>query len=284
MAMGPPSDNREQIAYWNGAAAERWVESQASFDRALGPFGREAIERLGPAAGERILDVGCGSGDTLIELARRVGDTGAVVGADASRPLLERARARLQGAPNVQLVEADVATHAWQAQFDALFSRFGVMFFAEPVAAFENMRRALAPGGRLVFACWQSLDDNPWCAVPLAAVRPVLDSPLDLPAPHAPGPFAFADPRHVRRILAAAGYARIELSSYRAPVLMSEEGLDAAVDFALRIGPVSRVVAEQSAAVRDAMRQRLRSALAPAQTVTTVTLDGAVWLVSARAS
>jgi SAM-dependent methyltransferase len=285
--MAEPGDNREQIDYWNGAAAERWVQSQADIDRALGPFGREAIDRLAPREGERILDVGCGSGDTLLELARRVGDTGEIVGVDASRPLLERARARLQGTPRVQLLEADVSSHSWQPQFDALFSRFGVMFFSDPVAAFVNLRHALAPGGRLGFACWQSLDDNPWCALPLMAALPVLDPPPPAPpppapVPHAPGPFAFADPRHVRRVLAAAGYARIELSSHRAPVVLSEAGLDPAVDFALRVGPVARLVAERSDAIRDIIRQRLRSALASATTGRTVALDGAVWLVSAR--
>jgi SAM-dependent methyltransferase len=275
--------NSEQIDYWNGAAAARWVHHQASIDRAMGAFGLGAIERLALRSGERVLDVGCGSGDTLIELARRVGAAGEVVGVDASRPLLERARARVHGTPNIQLVEADVARHAWEPRFDALFSRFGVMFFADPVRAFQNLRHALVPDGRLGFACWQSLDDNPWCALPLAAARSVIEVLPDPPATHAPGPFAFADPRHIRRVLSNAGYQRIELSSFRTPMVISEEGLDAAIDFALHIGPVARIFAEQSDAIADAIRQRLRSALAPVATAKTVTLEGAVWLVSARA-
>jgi SAM-dependent methyltransferase len=281
--MDELGDNREQIEYWNGVAAERWVRHQASIDRAMGAFGLEAIERLAPRSGERVLDVGCGSGDTLMELARRVGSSGEVVGVDASRPLLERARARVQGAANIQLIEADGARHAWHPRFDVLFSRFGVMFFADPVKAFRNLRRSLAPDGRIGFSCWQSLADNPWCALPLSAARPVLDRQPEPRPPHAPGPFAFADPRHVRRVLSSAGYQRIELSSHRTPMVISEEGLDAAVDFALRIGPVSRLFAEQTDATRDAIRQRLRSALAPVATAKTVTLEGAVWLVFARA-
>lgn len=283
MLMGEAVDNGAQLEYWNGAAAERWVRHQASIDLAFGSFGREAIERLAPLPGERILDVGCGSGETLGELARRVGDSGEVVGVDVSRPLLAQARERLRGASNIELILADASSHAFDARFDAVFSRLGVMFFAEPVLAFQNLRRALAPGGRLAFVCWQSLDDNAWCSVPLAVARPVLVNP---PAPspsHTPGPFAFADPRHVRRVLAGAGFSRIEVSSQRGPVLISNEGLDVAVDFAVRIGPVARLFAEQPEATRELIRQRLRSALAPAATARTVTLDGAVWLVSARA-
>jgi SAM-dependent methyltransferase len=280
--MDGPRDSSDQLEYWNGAAGERWACHQASIDRAFGPLGREALDRLAPLPGERILDVGCGSGATLSELAGRVGDSGEVVGIDISRPLLERARVRVGGAPNVQLTLADASNHAFDGRFDAVFSRLGVMFFADPVSAFQNLRRALVPGGRLVFVCWQSLEDNAWCSVPLAVALPVLVNPPPDRPPHAPGPFAFADPRHVRRVLAGAGFSRIEVSSQRAPVLMSDEGLDAAIDFAVRIGPVARVFADQPEPTAELIRQRLRSALAPTATARTVTLDGAVWLVSAR--
>lgn len=283
MAMGEPTDNRDQLEYWNGAAGDRWVRHQASIDRAFGPFGREALERLAPQRGERILDVGCGSGETLIQLAGRTGRSGEVVGVDVSRPLLEQARARAGGAPNIRLIEADASRHAFEPRFDAVFSRLGVMFFSDPVSAFQNLRRALAPGGRLAFVCWQSLEDNAWCSVPLAVARPVLVNPPPINPPHTPGPFAFADPRHVRRVLAGAGFSRIDVSSQHAPVSISDEGLDVAIDFAVRIGPVARLYAEQPEPAQALIRQRLRSALAPAATARTVTLDGAVWQVSAHA-
>lgn len=277
------SGNVEQIEHWNGPAGERWALYRDALDRALRPFGQAAIERLSPLPGERILDVGCGAGDTLLEIARRLGGTGEAVGADISRPLLEAARARTGEAANVRWMEADVAAHPFDAAFDAIFSRFGVMFFADPVAAFQNLRRALVGGGRLSFVCWQALEDNPWCALPLGAARAalaVLPPPLD---PHAPGPFAFADPRHVRRVLSAAGFSSIELGSFVAPVMLSVEGLDQAVEFVLRIGPVSRLYGDQPEPVRADIRQRLRSALAPMALTPTVSLDGAAWLVSARA-
>jgi SAM-dependent methyltransferase len=282
-------DNRDQIDFWNGPAAERWVRHQVSLDRGLAPFSRAAIARLAPRAGERILDIGCGSGTTLLELAPVVGDTGAVVGVDPSRPLLELAqkRAASAGASNITLIEADAAQHAFTPSFHALFSRFGVMFFADPVRAFQNLKRALVPGGRLAFVCWQSLDANPWCGVPLAAARQALGelpAPLAAPAPdtHAPGPLAFADPERVRHVLTGAGFAQVELEPFRAPVLMSDEGVDAGIDAALRIGAVSRVYAELADPAREAVRRQLRSTLAAFMSGDALALDGAVWLVSAR--
>jgi SAM-dependent methyltransferase len=279
--------NSEQIEFWNGPAGERWARHQAQLDRALGPFGQEAIERLAPRSGERILDVGCGAGDTLLEIARRLDGTGEAVGADISRPMLEVARARALGLPNTRWIEADVAALDFDAaaagKFDAAFSRFGVMFFADPVAAFQNLRRALVAGGRLSFVCWQAIEDNPWWALPLTAACAALTEPPPPVDPHAPGPFAFADPRHVKRILSSAGYARIEVSSFVSPVTLSTDGLDGALDFVLHIGPVARLLADQPEPVRDAIRHRLRSALAPVATTPTVALDGAVWLVTARA-
>lgn len=292
----PPSDpargdNREQHEYWNGPAAERWVRHQVMLDRGLSPFGAAALERLAPRTGEHILDVGCGSGATLLELAPRVGSTGAVLGVDLSRALLALARQRIEalpeGAARVTLLESDAARHPFTPSFHALFSRFGVMFFADPVRAFQNLKRALLPGGRLVFACWQGLADNPWCAVPLEAMRRALGELPPLPAPfasdpHAPGPFAFADAERVRHILSGAGLAEVELEPFRAPVLMSDDGLDSGVDFTLRVGPVSRVYAELTEVERAAVRRELRAVLAPSMAGDALALDGAVWLVSAR--
>lgn len=276
--------NREQSEYWNGAAGERWARHQAHLDRALGAFGAAALDRLAPRPGERVVDIGCGSGDTALELARRVGPAGAVLGVDVSRPLLELARERVRaaGAQNVTLVEADAAEHEFSPSFAALFSRFGVMFFADPARAFQNLARALVPGGRLGFVCWQPLADNPWCAVPLAAARRALGELPPPPDPHAPGPFAFADPEHVRRVLASAGFAGVELEPFQAPVLLSDAGADGGVDFALRVGPVARLYAGLSDPERDAVRRELRAALAPLATGPALALAGAVWLVSAR--
>lgn len=275
----------DQVEYWNGVAGERWVQNQASLERALGPFGRAVFERLAPAAGERILDVGCGSGDTLLELQAQVGTRGHVLGADISRPLLEHAQRRITsaGLDNVGVLEADAATVRFERPFDAIFSRFGVMFFADPVLAFTNLRQALVPGGRLGFACWQRLEENDWSAVPLAAARPLIANP---PAPAAvgePGPFAFADPERVRSVLAGAGFTHIGVEPFRAPVVTSRTGIDEAVEFALRVGPAARLVADQPEPVRREVRSAIARALAPALSGTTLSLGGAAWVVSARA-
>jgi SAM-dependent methyltransferase len=279
----PPDQNQEQIAHWNGLAGERWVQHQAAIDRALQPFGEAALDRLRCSPGERILDVGCGAGETVLAIARRLGASGSVVGVDASRPLLARARERAQALGNVSFIEADASSCEFPSAFDAVFSRFGIMFFADPVLAFRNLRGTLERNGRLGFVCWQALADNAWCSIPLAAARQIVTEAPAAPVPGAPGPFAFADPRHIRRVLSAAGFSQIDVASFHAPVILSEEGLDAGIDFTLRIGPVARFIAEQSEQICQQVRQRLRSALASAATATTVTLDGAAWLVTARA-
>ncbi len=164
--------NAEQIQYWNEQRGRAWVAQQELIEAQLAPLGRHAMDRAAIAAGERVLDVGCGCGQTTLELARRVGPRGSVLGADISSVMLGRARelAGAAGATNVRFEEADAQTHAFPpAGFDVLFSRFGVMFFADPRAAFANLRTALRPGARVAFVCWQALPLNPWMAVPLAA-------------------------------------------------------------------------------------------------------------------
>jgi SAM-dependent methyltransferase len=279
---GLSQDNREQREYWNGAAGERWVRHQVTLDRGLAAFGLAAMDRLALRAGERVLDVGCGAGATVLELSSRVGSAGAVLGVDLSRPLLDLARTRIGAAANVGVLEADASLHAFTPHFDALFSRFGVMFFADPVGAFQNLKRALVPGGRLAFACWQPLAENPWCAVPLAVALRVMGELPAPPDPHAPGPFAFADAERTRRTLADAGFEHVAIDPFRAPVLMSEQGVEAGVDFALRVGPVARLYADLDEPKREAVRRDVREELALHMTGDTLALDGTVWLVSAR--
>ena len=162
--------NAGQVAYWNEAVGPTWAELQEPLDRQLGPLGRAAMAALKPRPGERILDIGCGSGQTSVELAGAVAPDGAVLGVDISRPLLDTARARSPGANDVTFLEADAQTAAFEpGAFDAAFSRFGVMFFADPPAAFANIRRALKPGGRLAFICWRGMVDNPIMTLPMMA-------------------------------------------------------------------------------------------------------------------
>jgi SAM-dependent methyltransferase len=158
---------------------------------------------------------------------------------------------------------ADAQTHAFPAQsFDLLFSRFGVMFFADPQAAFASLRRALQPGGRMTFVCWRPLQDNPWMLIPMMAAAQHIE--LKLPAPDAPGPFAFGDGERVRRILSAAGFTAIQLEDVDdALTIAGTQQLDDAVEFLLQIGPTGGAVREADAAVRSRVAAAVRAAIAP---------------------
>src|SRR5262245_61593617 len=283
--MDPSGPNAEQVRYWNETASQRWVTQQALLDAMLAPLGRRAMGRAAPGPGERVIDVGCGCGDTSLALARVVGGTGRVTGIDVSRPMLERARerARTTGLDTVAFLEADAQTHRFVPEHDLLFSRFGVMFFIDPVAAFSNLRTALAPGGRLAFVCWQALLRNPWMAVPLAAVAGLIPLPTP-PAPGAPGPFAFADDARVRGILEQAGFVDVAVDAADDVLLLgAEAGLDGAVELILDAGPVAAAVREAGPSARTKVQKAVRDAIAGYATVYGVRLGAAVWLVSARA-
>jgi SAM-dependent methyltransferase len=267
-----------EIEFWNGVAADRWVTHQAELDARIAVYGRAAIDALRPVAGERVLDVGCGCGDTVLTLAERVGAAGRVVGLDVSRRMLERARERARGATHVDLALEDAAVYRPSEPFDAICSRFGVMFFAKPVAAFANLRSTLRPGGRMAFVCWRAIAENPWAAVPLGAALSVVPPPP--PAPEgAPGPFAFADEARVRAVLGEAGFADVTVTPFDAPMLLGET-LEAALRYASEMGPAARLMSDLSPADSARVMAALEAALAPHGP--RVALTGAVWVVSAR--
>lgn len=278
--------NREQAEHWNsGDDAGHWVDKQARYDGMLKTFGDMVLSAVALAPGERVLDVGCGCGATTLQAAATVAP-GEAVGADLSVPMLARARedAAAAGLTNATFVEADAQVHPFEpASFDAVISRFGVMFFNDPVAAFRNLRSASRPGGRLSFVCWQPMIANQWLVVPGAALAEIVPFP-DLGGPDAPGMFAFSDADRVRGILSDAGWSAIEVAGVETPIPVGGKGtLDDAVDF-LRTGSLGRTMlagadedtlARAEAAVRDAM--------APFVTDDGVLLGAAVWLVRATA-
>jgi SAM-dependent methyltransferase len=275
----------DQIAYWNGPVAKRWVARQAQNDVVLAPVAEAALAHAAPRPGERALDIGCGCGDTTLALARVVGPAGRVTALDISVPMLAVARARAAKADleNIDWLQADAASQTLPpAAFDLLFSRFGVMFFGDPVAAFANLRLALRPGGRLVFACWRPIAENAWMRVPLDAVRSLVP-PQPAALPDAPGPFSFADPERVTRILAGAGWPPPRLIRLDLDLdLAAGEGLDAAVDQVTTIGPTSRALQDQPEATRRAALSAVRDALAPHAQAGQVRLGAAIWLVDCR--
>ncbi len=282
-ATGP---NAEQIEYWNETSGPKWVALADVLDAQIGPLGELAMARAALRAGERVLDVGCGCGQTILELARRVGPRGHVQGIDISGPMLARARerARQGGVSNAEFLLADAQTAALErGRFDLLFSRFGVMFFADPAAAFGNLRRALVSGGRLAFVCWQPLGANPWMAVPLAAAAVHIPMPAPPPA-GAPGPFSFGDPERVARVLAQAGFTDVSLESIETTLRVGGDGgLEGAVRFLLEgVGPTSAVLREASEALRGKVSSAVRAALEPYLTARGVELGAAVWIATAR--
>lgn len=272
-----------QPEYWNDAAGRAWVAGQALLDAQLAPFGALAMEAARVAPGDRVLDVGCGCGATTLELADRVGPAGHVVGIDVSAPMLARARERVHRA-NAELRLGDATTLPLEpAAFDVLYSRFGVMFFEQPVAAFAHLKTALVTGGRVALVAWQAMDKNAWVTVPAAAVADLVTLP-PLGDGGEPGPFAWADRERARDILAAAGYRGVDVAGRELDVLVGGSvPLEQAVAFTIDFGPLRRVLEEAPEGVRRTAARRITDALARHQSGGAVRLPAAVWIVTARA-
>ena len=281
MTAESPAANADQIEYWNGPAGQRWAQAQDVMDRTMASITAALLPFVGAKAGEHILDIGCGSGGTTLEYARAVGAKGRVVGADISRPMLAvaKARAKAQGLA-VQFLDADAAVHPFAPEFDVLASRFGVMFFADPVAAFTNMRKALKPGGRLAFVCWRTMPENLWASEPFAAARPFLPEQPP-PDPLAPGPFAFADPARTISILEAAGFKKAAAKKLDTVMHVARTAADAA-QFSLNIGPLSRAASGVDDATRGKIVAAVTAAMAKYETPDGVSPPAACWLVSAQ--
>lgn len=275
------SGNEQQIEYWNGQVGERWASFQARLDAAMTDIASAAYAFAAARPGERVLDVGCGCGTTALELAKAVGSSGSVVGIDISRPMLETARARAaEAGAKIDFREADASDYVFKPEFDLMFSRFGVMFFADPVSAFANLRKALKPGGRLRFVCWRAAPENIWATAPFVAAMDLLP-PQEAGDPHAPGPFAFADGERLKGILTEAGFSNVRLEKLETHMNMGAD-VDEAVDQAFKIGPLARALSEVDDAVKDRVRLRIADALAKFKTPSGVRAPAACWLVGAE--
>jgi len=279
--------NAYQVADWNGQSGERWVANQARLDAMVAVFGEATIEAVAPAAGERVLDVGCGAGASSLALAARVGAGGQVLGVDISAPLIGRARALAPKDTPVLYQVADASSaDLSEGAFDILFSRFGVMFFDDPTAAFAHMRRALRPGGRVAFVCWRGAAENDWVRLPMGAIKGILP-PSALPDPEAPGPFSFGDRRRVSRILTVAGFTDIAIAPFDAAVPFGEGGtrdaaIDDAVKMTLEVGPLSRSLADKPDDIRARASAAVHAAFAGLPGERSVMINGAAWIVMAR--
>ena len=266
--------------YWKSTGSNAWVTLQPLLDRLYQPISEAILAGVPVAADARVLDIGCGPGATTLEMARRLTD-GLCLGVDVSEPLLALAgrRARAEGLANADFMLADAQTAVFDSPFDALISRFGVMFFPDPEAAFANLRRALRPGGRLGFACWRGPDDNPLAGLPDAVARPLIPG-LRTPPTSGPGRFAFADPGEVRDILVSAGWREVEIAPLDVPTPLSVAEL---VEMCLKLGPVGAAMPgldeNLQKQVHDAMIKRVEQEARDG----VVPMTAACWLVTATA-
>jgi SAM-dependent methyltransferase len=274
---------KPDLEYWAGPGGENWARHNDFTEHMFAPVTSALLKAVDAKPGERIVDVGCGCGGTALALAKEVGPTGSVLGIDVSAAMLDLARRLTPPGAKVEFVEADATVYAFaRGGFDLLASRHGVMFFAEPPRAFANLRSALKPGGRLVFSCFRSPRDNPWATVPLEAAYAHLPRPPK-PGPEDPGPFAFADPARVQRILGGAGFAGVAPAPHDLMYdIASGGGLEGAVENMLEIGPVSRAIQNASASAREKVAAAVRAALAPYAKGKAVALPAAIWIVTAK--
>jgi len=281
-------DNAAQIEFWNGDTGQNWVTHDALMEAMLSPLGERVLDSLPVSAGARALDIGCGCGHPTLSLARRIGPSGAVWGIDISEPMLRVAQALADQASGdtapVTFVKADAQTHRFSGEpFDLVFSRFGVMFFENPVAAFSNVRSAMRPGGHMAFCCWQPRAVNPFMTVPAMAAMELLPAPPEMP-PRAPGPFAFEEADYVAEVLAGAGFESVAVTPLQKPLTFGRGlSLTDIVERLVQIGPIAQMVREAPEDLQQPVRDKVIEAVAPFYSEDTgMTLDGQFWQVTAR--
>jgi SAM-dependent methyltransferase len=271
----------EQTRLWNGAAGRAWVDEQRLLDRIFKPFETPLVEAVGSGHGRRVLDVGCGTGSTTLAVARLLGANGRVTGIDVSEPMIAAARARAEreGAP-ATFICANAQHFAFEpAIFDMIISRFGVMFFDDPVRAFSNLRRASTDDAEVRLIAWRSAAENPFMTTAERAAAPLLP---DLPPrqPDAPGQFAFANSDRVRTIFEESGWAEIDIRAIDVACALPETEL---VRYVTRLGPVGLILLEADEPTRARVIDTLRPAFDPYVHGDEVRFIAACWMIGARA-
>ena len=275
------NENEKQREYWSGVVGQNWAERQDIFDRGFTHITAALMAFAALKPGMNVLDIGCGAGTTTTAIAKAVAP-GKAVGIDISTPLIAAAKARARAAAvPVELIEADASDHPFAPEFDLAFSRFGVMFFADPVRSFSNIRKALRPSGRLAFVCWRPFEESAAVYEPYAAARDLLP-PEEPVAPGAPGPFGLADGARTRSILTQAGYGDIRIERLNRPSLMGAT-VEEAVQQAMNLGPLAFATRNFDEPAKDAIRHRIRPVLQRYKTSEGIAPPAAFWLVGARA-
>ena len=270
---------------WAGEMGERWLANLDRFESMMEPVGSALLAHAGFAAGERVVDIGCGGGGTTVAIAREVAPSGYALGLDVSLALVTEARRRAlaQSVPSIDFITADASCDTpLGAPFDRAFSRFGVMFFADPPAAFAHIASLVRPGGRFDFACWTALAQNPW----MGALADVVRRHIDLPAPPVgvPGPFSLADEQTLRQLLQQGGWTDIRCQRWQGPQWLGGKGATAraAADFALQSMSFGRLVNSLDPVLRGRIEADIVSFLDQHRSSAGIALDAAAWLVTAQ--
>lgn len=280
-------DNVEATEAWSGPLFDLFVKYRDLATAGLGAHGDAAMRVNPPRAGDRVLDLGCGFGDTTQRLARLVGEEGSALGVDVSEPFIATAReeAEKAGAANVEFAVADVQTLELPREFDYAFSRMGIMFFANPVAALRNVSRALVPGGRFCAVVWRRKLDNEWVHRAELVIDEYLDHPEESEEPTCgPGPFSMANADTVTEQLKIAGFEEIALRRSDLPLKIGND-LEHAVEFNMALGPAGEVLrlwGDRVDEIRPAIAGRLRKALADLETPDGVFAPASTWIITAR--
>jgi ubiquinone/menaquinone biosynthesis C-methylase UbiE len=280
------AQDTEFVQFWNAVLAPKFIRFKHVLVGGLTQHSEAIFPSLPVGQGDRVLDVGCGFGDTAIKLANIVGPAGEVVGIDCCDAFLDLARQDVEarGLTNVRLLRGDAEIALPENEFDFVFSRFGTMFFANPVAGLRNMRKALRPGGRMVHIVWRDRKDNPWLSMAKDIVLRFLPPPRENAQTCGPGPFSMSDEDTVRAMMTSAGYRDIEFKRVDAPVLVGNDVADA-IAFQLAIGPAGEVFREAGAAAED-KRGEIEAALAEAidrqkTSAEGIVMESSSWVISA---
>lgn len=286
--MEAATETNEYVEFWNDVLADKFERFRHILMDGLSYHSEEPLKALQVTPGSRIVDVGCGWGDTAIQLARMTGPEGHVLALDCCERFLDKGRADAAeaGIGNVDFVAADVERYPFEGDFDLAFSRFGMMFFQNPVVAMKNIRAALKPGGRLVFIVWRAIEDNPWLGLPKEVVLQYLPPPGEDALTCGPGPFSMANPEVVTAQLKAAGFdPDVTFDRYDGPVTVGSTP-EEAMQFQLALGPAGEVFREagdQAEARREEIESALRESLAGYQASGgEIVMPSSSWTITAR--
>ena len=277
--------NSNMHEFWNNAGGHMWVNYQHVIEASMAPFGQKVMDVLDFNDGDRVLDIGCGCGGTSFEIAQLVGSKGSVFGVDISEMIIESAKNRVYKTNHENIVFEclDAQIHSFEVNvFNAVFSRFGVMFFDDPIAAFKNIRKSLVRGGRMAFVCWQAVKEIEWINVPRNIVGNYIDLPPQSPT-NEPGGFSFADANRVKDILYSAGFIDVVVDKFSSKINVGAD-LDEALRFMTHVGPAGSVLdnSEIDGKTKAKFTNDLCVALEAYQTNQGIELGSAMWIVTAQ--